>query len=75
MRKKKQINKLKILTPFQKKRVRGGCQDNNGSNGGVPPYEPGGNKDKDKDQYRPTFIVEKLGLNLILLNIFTLSTI
>lgn len=51
--KKKQINKLKILTSFQKRRVRGGCNNGNGngngSNGGIPPYEPGGNKDKDKD--------------------------
>lgn len=50
MRKKRQINKLKVLTPFQQRRVRGGTND---GSGGVPPYEPGGNKDKDKDALLP----------------------
>lgn len=55
----KQTKNFKTLSRFEKCRIRGGNTEkgrgtdkdkDKDSEGGVPPYEPGGNKDKDKDK-------------------------
>ena len=45
MKKTKRINKFKLISNFDKKRIRGGSVET----GVIPPYQPGGQGDDDKD--------------------------
>lgn len=55
MKKTRITSKFKLITPKDKKKIRGGCYfsngngNGNGNNGGIPPYQPGGQGDNDKD--------------------------
>ena len=46
MKKTRLINKFKLISTSDKKRIRGG---NINDTGGIPPYQPGGQGDDDKD--------------------------
>lgn len=49
MKKTRITSKFKLISPADKKHIKGGSYGNDDNNGGIPPYQPGGQGDNDKD--------------------------